>query len=481
MNHHKDHPVESDLLSDNSRISVLLVDDQTFIGKIIGHMLESEDDIDFHYFQSAREALRMADEISPTVILQDLVMPEINGLNMVYYFRAKKRTRHTPLIVLSADEDPKIKAEAFATGANDYIVKPPDKIELIARIRYHSMAYINMLQRDEAYRKVEERTAELRSTNEQLRGEIAERERTEDALRKSKKKVEQEREAAEAANEKIMDSIRYAKLIQSSLLPNPENIRSFLPDSFFIWMPRDIVGGDFIFTDYVLPLRDGDSQRESGFIIAVIDCTGHGVPGAFMTMIADFGLRKIIRDEGWCDPAQILKRLSFLVKTTLQQDTDYALSDDGLDAALCFVSEGAASVMSEGTVADRQVTEDSEQLIFAGAKLPLIYFDNGELKVIKGDRKSIGYKRSDLNFNFTNHTVRIRRGMSFYMFSDGFVDQLGGEDERRFGTRRFKELLSKNSQLPFKMQKDRLLEAFNIYKGENEIQDDVTVLGFGLK
>jgi len=183
------HLPESDIFSDNSRIRVLLVDDQQFIGKIIGRMLESEGDIDFHYFQSAREALIKADKIFPTVILQDLVMPEINGLSMVYYFRSKKLTRHTPLIVLSADEDPKVKAEAFSVGANDYIVKPPDKIELIARIRYHSQAYINMLQRDEAYKRVEERTAQLRNSNEQLLSEIAERERTEEALRKNKKRL----------------------------------------------------------------------------------------------------------------------------------------------------------------------------------------------------------------------------------------------------------------------------------------------------
>ncbi len=472
MDHYEPHLPESDLPSGTSRISVLLVDDQVFIGKMIGRMLESEEDIDFYHFQSAREALRMADKISPTVILQDLVMPEINGLHMVYYFRSKRHTCHTPLIVLSGDENPKIKAEAFALGANDYIVKPPDKIELIARIRYHSRAYINRLQRNEAHRRVEERTTELRRTNERLLEEIAERERTEEALRESKEKVEQEREAAETANLKIMDSIRYAQMIQSSLLPNPENIRNFLPDSFFIWMPRDIVGGDFIFTDYFPPKGD---QGEGGFIIAVIDCTGHGVPGAFMTMIASFGLKKITKGEGWRNPAKILQRLSFLVKTTLQQDTDYALSDDGLDVAICFVRGPWLANRNSPPVR----MSDGQELTFAGAKLPLICIHNDELKIIKGDRKSLGYKKSKLSFQFTNHTIRIEKGMSFYMFSDGFVDQLGGAKDRRFGTGRLKDVLNENKDLSFEIQREKLLEAFNGYKGDNEIQDDVTVLGFG--
>jgi len=304
---------------------------------------------------------------------------------------------------------------------------------------------------------VAERTSELNRSNEALHKSLGQ-------LNEINVRLNRTLEDAERANRHITESIQYAKMIQSSLLPNPENIRTFLPDSFYIWMPRDIVGGDFIFTDYV-----GD-----GFVIAVIDCTGHGVPGAFMTMIATLGLKKIIRDEGWRDPAQILRRLSFLVKTTLQQDTDYALSDDGLDAAICFVS-GLSSVATDN---GQQITH-KRQLTFAGAKLPLFYIHNGEINVIKGDRKSLGYKKSDLRFNFTNHTFDIRKGMSFYMFTDGFADQLGGKRNRRLGTGKFKELLKKNAHLPFKKQREILLQSFEEYRGENERQDDVTLLGFG--
>jgi len=270
--------------------------------------------------------------------------------------------------------------------------------------------------------------------------------------RKEKETAEKEKEIAEAANKKIMDSIRYAKMIQSSLLPNPENIRNFLPESFFIWMPRDIVGGDFIFTDCF----------EEGLILAVIDCTGHGVPGAFMTIISAFGLRKIIRDEGCRDPGQILGRLSFLVKTTLHQDTDYAVSDDGLDAAICFIS-----------FAEKTIT-------YSGAKLPLIYIRNDELTLVKGDKSSLGYRKSDFNIKFVNHTLPFEKGTAFYLYSDGYVDQLGGEKESRFGTPRLKELLLKNRHLPFEKQKDLCLLAFNEWQncGQNERQDDVTLLGF---
>lgn len=143
-------PVKPTVLHDFD-ITVLLVDDQAMIGEAVRRMLESEKDIKFHYCSDPTKAVEMANEIEPTVILQDLVMPEIDGLTLVKFYRANPKTKEVPLIVLSTKEEPQTKAEAFALGANDYIVKLPDPLELIARIRYHSKGYINLLQRNEAY------------------------------------------------------------------------------------------------------------------------------------------------------------------------------------------------------------------------------------------------------------------------------------------------------------------------------------------
>ncbi len=289
---------------------------------------------------------------------------------------------------------------------------------------------------------------------------LAVRKRIEKELLESKKKAEKERETAQSANEKIMESIRYARMIQRSLLPSPKSIQTYLPESFFLWIPRDVVGGDIYFADFY----------EDGFIIAVIDCTGHGVPGAFMTMIVSSGLKRIIRDEGYRDPAEILNQLNFIVKTTLQQDTENALSDDGLDASICF--------FSRKEIPDTESGKKYSVLTFAGAKLSLFYFHDNEVHVIKGNKQSIGYKRSDLNFSFTNHNVYVKDEISFYMTTDGIMDQLGGENDRRFGSRRFKELIKKNIALSFNEQKEIMLQAFNEYKGTDEIQDDITVVGF---
>jgi len=255
------------------------------------------------------------------------------------------------------------------------------------------------------------------------------------------------------ANKKLMDSIQYATAIQKSLLPNLGGDKLYLPSSFVIWMPKDIVGGDMFLKE----------KFDHGLIFAVIDCTGHGVPGAFMTMIAASGLRRIIKDDSCFDPAEILKRLNVIIKTTLHQDTDEAISDDGLDAALCFVS-----------FKDKTLT-------FAGANLQLAYISQKKVTVLKGDKQSIGYKnskKSDINFTFSNRVIPLKKGMTFYLATDGYYDQVGGEKGFSFGRKRFYALMKKISTESFERQREILLEEFHAYKNDREMQDDVTVIGF---
>src|SRR5438270_8977141 len=147
---------------------VLLVDDQAMVCEAVRRALANQSDIDFHYCADARDAMGIANQIKPTVILQDLVMPGIDGLTLVSQFRANPVTKDIPIIVLSTNENPQVKGQAFALGANDYLVKLPDKIELIARIRYHSKALMNLLQRDAAYHALRESQQQLIESNAAL-------------------------------------------------------------------------------------------------------------------------------------------------------------------------------------------------------------------------------------------------------------------------------------------------------------------------
>ena len=150
------------------RVMVLLVDDQAMVCEVVRRALAGQTDVDFHYCADAREALNVAEHVKPTVILQDLVMPGIDGLTLVGQFRANPATKDVPIIVLSTNDNPQVKGQAFAMGANDYLVKLPDKIEIIARIRYHSRAYMNQLQRDAAHRALRESQQQLIESNATL-------------------------------------------------------------------------------------------------------------------------------------------------------------------------------------------------------------------------------------------------------------------------------------------------------------------------
>jgi sigma-B regulation protein RsbU (phosphoserine phosphatase) len=231
------------------KISVLLIDDQPFVGEAVRRLLAGED---------ARMAIEMADQVSPTVILQDLVMPEIDGLELVKQFRAHETTRERPLIVLSTKEEPKTKADAFALGANDYLVKLPDKLELLARIRYHSRGYINLLQRNEAYQ----------------------------ALLESQKV--------------LADDVAQAAKYVQSLLPEPLCQGPIRAEWRFI--PSTALGGDS-FGYHAL-----DDEH---FALYLLDVCGHGVGAALLSVSAMNALRsQSLPQTDFRQPGQVLSALN---------------------------------------------------------------------------------------------------------------------------------------------------------------------------
>jgi two-component system, chemotaxis family, response regulator WspR len=165
-------PAEGDeaaLVASSERVVVLLVDDQVIVAEALRRMLEGEEDMDFHSCSDPRAALKRAEELQPTVILQDLVMPDVDGMMLVKFFRGNEKTAAIPIIVLSTKEEPRDKSRAFSVGASDYLVKIPDKIELVARLRSHSRSYVAQRQRDAAFRALQKLRGELEASNAELR------------------------------------------------------------------------------------------------------------------------------------------------------------------------------------------------------------------------------------------------------------------------------------------------------------------------
>ncbi|MBF0592794.1 MAG: PhnD/SsuA/transferrin family substrate-binding protein [Nitrospirae bacterium] len=268
--------------------------------------------------------------------------------------------------------------------------------------------------------------------------------------KKAEAKLAESYEQLEEANSQIMDSIRYASSIQRSIMPHLPGIGSHMDDYFVIWRPRDIIGGDIYCFNY----------QHNDFMLAIIDCTGHGVPGAIMTMLAGSTLNRVVNERGYTDPSAVLNSMNRLVRQTLSGEGGGGLNDNGLDMGICYVDKQAM------------------RLTFAGARISIFCVNATSVGEIKGDRQSIGYQTSDPEYVFKNHQFDIIDGMSFYMMTDGISDQIGGEQGLPFGKKRFKELIAQHSTRPFQEQQAILTEAFDTYRGQQQQRDDVTVIGF---
>lgn len=253
-------------------------------------------------------------------------------------------------------------------------------------------------------------------------------------------------------NQKLMDSIDYAQRIQQSLLPSQEKLRTLFKDYFLLWQPRDVVGGDFYWT----------KQFGKDFLVALGDCTGHGVPGALMSSLSISILNQIADDQSKADPALILQRLNRLIKQTLQQDNKAPLTDDGLDIGLCYYN-------------------GQDQLIFAGAKCPLYLKTAQGLQVVPGNKKSIGYVRTAIDYCYHNTCLAINEGDVVTITTDGLLDQNGGPQDYCFGKKRFCDLLQRCSNLKFAEQRAIFQKELASYMDDQPQRDDITVLAFQIK
>ncbi len=268
--------------------------------------------------------------------------------------------------------------------------------------------------------------------------------------------MENAKQEVERVHKHTRDSIEYAALIQSALIPNNEIFKNYFDDYFAIWQPKDIVGGDiYLFEE----LRDKDEC-----LFMVIDCTGHGVPGAFVTMLVKAIERQITSKINYSkedvSPAKILSIFNNNMKQLLKQENIDSISNAGFDGGVIYYNK------------------KDKILKFAGAETPLFYVEDDELKVIKGSRYSVGYKKCDAAYEYKEHQIEVKKGMSFYLTTDGYFDQNGGEKSFPLGKKRFQNIIKKHHKESFSNQQEFLLRDLKKYQGNEERNDDVTLIGF---
>ncbi len=393
--------------------NILIVDDVAENLYSLNALLTEEiENVQVFQANSGIDALTFLREVSVDLIILDIQMPQMDGFEVAQLIKGRKKTKDIPIVFLTAAfKTEAFKEQGFKVGAVDYLTKPIDENRLINKINL--------------YLKVFEKEKELEVKNEELF----------------------------YAQKKITDSIKFSLMIQDSILPREDEMKCLKSiDSFIIWNPKDIVSGDIYFV----------KEFKDGFLLFLIDCVGHGVAGAFMTMITKALLKNIIKKENYNNPAEILGELHIEIRNLLNQDRDDTLIDVGLDGGILYYKK------------------NSNKVIFSGAKTPLFYIQDNELNIIKGNRQSIGYKTAPTEYKFSNYEIELKSDTYFYLTTDGFIDQNGGVKDLPFGKKRFQKILLNNYKKSFNEQKDIILNKLQDYQRDAERNDDVTVIGFKL-
>jgi phosphoserine phosphatase RsbU/P len=386
----------------NARI--LMVDDNPKNLQILGNTL-APCHYDIEYALNGQAALSWVKKKAFDLILLDIMMPEMDGFEFCKIFKADESHKNIPVIFLTAQTDMNSVIQGFEMGGVDYINKPFNKQELLARVSTHL------------------------------------------ELRNSRNLIVQNALEFEEKNKLINYSLTYSERIQKAVMLRSNKSLDCLRETFLIFKPKDVVSGDFYWSREV----------KGKLFIAVMDCTGHGVPGALMSMLGMTFLNEAVMSENIEDPGKILDRMREKVINTLGQEGIIAEVHDGMDGAIITIDRGFNT------------------LDFAGGFSSLYIIREGHLIIQKGDPMPVGTYNEMKNFN--SRQMPLLKDDLIYLFTDGYVDQFGGENNVKFKSHAFRKLLLSIHQKPMTLQKELLDQHFNRWKGKYEQVDDVTILG----
>lgn len=391
----------------NTEISkILIVDDNVKNLQVLGGFLQNEG-YSVEFALEGNSAIDWITRNSFDLVLLDIMMPGIDGYEVCITVKKEEKNKDLPIIFLTAKIDHESIIEGFAAGAVDYITKPFIKDELLARVKTH---------------------LEIKKSRDRLAHYLG---------------------VIEEKSRNITSSIEYAKNIQEAMLKTSHEYKDLIPKHFILYLPKDIVSGDFYWFTCI----------DNLVIIAVMDCTGHGVPGALMSTLGVTLLNETVLREKIFRPDLILENLRAKLIKTLSQKGYSGIIKDGIEGSVfCF-----DTLMN--------------QFHYSGSCNSMIIIHEGELQEIKPQRIPIGY--SDKEVDFKNISLSLSKDDLVYMFSDGYVDQFGGPEAKtkRFMIKRFKEILLANHALPLEKQREVLLSELIAWKGDSDQTDDILVLG----
>ena len=393
---------------------ILIVDDDPYSRESAEALLMKEG-YNLFFAENGFEAIELSKKHEPDLILLDIMMPQMDGYEACRKIREDKTLAEVPIILVTALDDKDSKITGLEAGADDFISKPYDRLELRTRVKT-----ITRLNR---YRVLHDE-------------------------RNEKEIIKKQRDLIATQKKELTDSIKYAKRIQTALYPQKKFINGILSNYFIFYKPKNIVSGDFYWL----------TKKNDIKIIAIADCTGHGVPGAFMTMLGLTFLNEIIRQDIELKANIILEKLRTHVVRALNQPGKEYNSLDGMDIALCMIDM------------------KNMKLQYAGANNPLFIIRDKKLQIINADKMPIGIETEKI-LPFTNNYLDIKKGDVLYMFSDGFSDQFGGSKDKKFMINRFNKLLLNIHENEMNEQKKILDKTLSDWMQNNDQIDDMLVMG----
>lgn len=387
------------------KANILAIDDVAINLQILGKILNDAGYKTF-FSQSGTQIIEQKKLPKYDLILLDIMMPDMDGFEVCEKLKQREDTKDIPIIFLTAKDDEASLQKGFSLGGVDYITKPFNAKELLARVDTHL------------------------------------------TLRSHQKKIEQQ-------NKRIKRSVKYAYQIQKALLPTTECVDKLFKNYFILNMPRDIVSGDF----YWVKKKDGYK------FCAVADCTGHGVPAAFLSVLGISLLNEItsryIEQNIPIQSNMVLHELRAKVKESLKQKDMAGDMTDSFDMAFCIYDE------------------KRKELQYSGANVPLYLFRDNELQIYNPVHSPVGIYFKELEY--TNEIIKVEKGDTIYLFSDGFIDQFGGEEHKKLNYQAFRDILLAIHKSPFRKQQEILTKYVTEWIGEGEQTDDILIMGFHLE
>ena len=399
----------------NTHLKILLIEDSPEDAELLElELMNAQMEFTLRVVDTRENFIQELENFNPEVILSDHSLPSFNSMEALGIVR--KNNSDIPFILVTGTVSEEFAVASIKAGADDYILKG-SLMRLPSAI--HTIFGKKRIQREK------EITETLLSKLQHAYKEIEEK------------------------NKALTDSINYAKRIQDAIFPPMEIIKKMLPNSFILFKPKDIVSGDFYWI----------AQQDRKIFIAAADCTGHGVPGAFMSILGYNLLSKSVTEHKQTRPDKILDELSKGVYETLRQTEADISVKDGMDIAICTLNL------------------DENLLEYAGAFNPLYIISDGKLIIIPAHRFPIGIFMGDELQRFTNHQITIKKGDTFYMFSDGYADQFGGPRKKKFKPKQLQELILSIQHLDMNEQKEVLEATIEAWKADEEQVDDILIIG----